>query len=463
MHEHRVLILGGGISGLTAGYELVRRGIPVVILEQETEAGGLFRTVGRDGFRFDLGGHRLYSEKPEIMGYYRDLGGDAIREVDRRSSIYLRGRLIDYPLELANAITAFGPRNAVRIGSSYLKAALGPSRNGTGSGPSGEYTFEDWVVSRFGRALYEIYFKPYTEKVWGIPCTEISSHWASSRISVGNLFQALYKSFFKRNSSKTLIDRFLYPDQGVGTLCDELVRRIRASGLGRLLTGAPVVRLGRVDGMWRAITGTGNDQAVHDAAALISTIPVHSLVDSLERGGMGAKSAVGESVRELFYRDLILVFVPLDKPRVSPDSWTYYPDTHVIFGRSHEPRNWSIRMVPKGQTSLCLEIFASRGDELWELPDQTLIDRSAQALMHFGLAQRREIRSPWVMRVSDAYPIYNIGYKPHLSRLHDYAATLPDFHLLGRTGSFKYMNSDLAIELAIALVNKITAGTRVPT
>ncbi len=463
MDHHRILILGAGVSGLVAGYEFVRRGIPVTILESENEPGGLFRTVSRDGYRFDLGGHRLYSEKPEIMDYYRDLGGNAIHEVERRSSIRLRERLIDYPLELSNAITAFGPVNAVRIGSSYLKAALASSRNGHGNGPSGEFTFEDWVVSRFGRALYEIYFRPYTEKVWGIPCTEISSHWASSRITVGNLFQAIYKSVFKRNTPKTLIDRFLYPDEGVGTLCDELVRRIEASGIGVIRTGSPVAHLSHDGKVWRATAGDKQNHERFEGDQVISTIPIHALVDCLETGGMGTKQSVGAATRELFYRDLVIVFMPINKRQVSPDSWTYFPDTEVIFGRTHEPRNWSVRMTPDGSTSLCLEIFAGRGDELWKLPDSVIIDRCADALARFGMLSRDEIVGPWVMRLTDAYPIYNIGYKPHLTRLHDYAASLPGFHLLGRTGSFKYMNSDLVIELAVAMVNKITVGIHIPT
>ena len=440
-------VLGGGLAGLTIAREIARSGRSVAVFERDADVGGLARTFRADGFSFDLGGHRFHSNNPDVVGWLQDLMGPDLLRVTRRSRIRLDGRFIDYPLRLAQGISAFGPREAVSITTSYVTALV--SRDTTEA-----VSFEHWVTRRFGRRLYDLYFRPYTEKVWGIGCHELAADWAAQRIGLPSLTQAVYRALVPaRTVPATAVPEFFYPRSGYGAITDRLADEIVANGQ-TVMTNASVEEVRFADD--EALIGVRGDDgapATCRCRHVISTIPVGALLRALSHD---AELAPLASSARLAYRGLVLIFLALDRARVSPDTWTYFPDPALIFGRAHEPKNWSSAMVPDRRvTSLALEVFCSPGEAPWTADDRALVDRTVGELEGIGWIRAREVRASWVIRVPCAYPIYSLDYRDQVARLRDALRRWPRLSLLGRTGSFQYLNADGVVEACFELASAL--------
>ncbi|MFQ5400688.1 MAG: FAD-dependent oxidoreductase [Anaerolineae bacterium] len=437
------VVLGGGIAGLTAARELLRRGQRVVVIEKGTEVGGLARTFVRDGFRFDLGGHRFHSNNPSVVQWLLDLLGDDLLTVPRSSRIKINGRFVDYPLTLPGAFTAFPPLQGAQVAASYFLARfISRSRP--------DLSFEDWVVRRFGRAMYRHFFQPYTEKVWGISGAELSAEWAAQRIGLPGIWQAIRHSLRPAaNPPATAVSQFHYPRAGFGMIPQALLKEIQ-SGDGVVLTRTIPTRITAVpDGFEVAVRGPDGEEVLH-AAELISTIPLGQLLRLLPTGNSNIQAQA-----RLHYRGLICLFLALNKERVTSDSWTYFPDPSFIFGRTHEPKNWSPQMVPEDSvTSLGVEIFATPAESggsgpdapIWSWPDEAIAEKAIGQFARLGWFDPAQVRDYWLLRLPHAYPIYDLGYRERLARVRAFLAQWPRLHLVGRTGSFRYMNSDGVIE-----------------
>jgi len=446
------VVLGGGVAGLTIGREIARAGRSVIVVERGATVGGLARTFRRDGYSFDLGGHRFHSNNPDVVGWLKTLMGDDLLRVDRRSRIHLSGRFIDYPLRLTQATRAFGAVNAVRGGLSYLGAAVTNHRQQA-------VTFEDWVTRRFGRVLYEIYFKPYTEKVWGLRCDQLSADWAAQRISVPNLADTVRGAMFPpKNPAPTAIRQFYYPRLGYGTISDRLADAIAADRQD-VWTSTSLASL--------RFRGAEAEVEVRDAAGkvrvvrcghVISTIPLDTLL-----GAMSREPGIAEVAADarLAYRGLVLVYLGVAKAQLSPDSWTYFPSPELLFGRTHEPKNWSAAMVPGPDvTSLALEIFSSPGEPAWESPDADLVERAVGELIELGWLRRGDVTRSWVLRAPNAYPVQDIGYRDRLARVRTALNRFPQLRLVGRTGAFSYMNVDGVVEDCFRLAAELDLNGR---
>lgn len=449
--DEHIILLGGGIAGLVTALELARRGRRVTVIEKDKKVGGLARTLVHGDFRFDIGGHRFHSHKPEIIGWIKELMGPDLLRVPRISHIHLQGKFVDYPIRFPNALSIFSPPQAARVISSYAAAAVRHRLNGH----TPDVSFEDWVVRRFGRAMYDVFFGPYTEKVWGIPCTQLSADWAAQRISLPSLSEALKRALIPgAEPPPTIISHFWYPRQGFGMIPDRMQQEIERLG-GRVLTGAGVTALQpEPEGRWQIIIQEEGGAQTLTADRIISSIPLNLLLRALPAPS-GAHAI--ERDFQLVYRDMILLFLALDLPRVSEDSWTYFPQPSLLCGRTHEPRNWSEEMAPAGFTSLAAEVFTSRGEPTWNMPDDQLIARALQDFEKIGFLKPGRLHDAWVLRVPFAYPVYYIGYADKVRAVKDFLNTrFPSLHLVGRTGSFRYMNSDGVIEDALALTNFLT-------
>lgn len=462
--DEQIVILGGGVAGLATGLELARRGHQVTVLEQGREVGGLARTFVKQtpagAFRFDIGGHRFHSHKPEIIGWVQELMGRDLLHVPRISRIYLprnsRGKFVDYPLQFPGALSIFPPLQAARILSSYAAAALRHKLDGQ----TPDVSFEDWVVRRFGRELYEVYFEPYTEKVWGVPCTELSADWAAQRINLPSLTEAVKRAIFPgATPPATIISHFWYPRQGFGMIPDRMRQEIERLG-SRVLTGASVrailpdeqvIANPQTGFQVHFEDGTGAQQLRADR--LISSIPVHFLLAGLPAETGSRQMAERFTLR---YRDIIVVYLALAMPQVSADSWTYFPGRELLVGRTHEPRNWSPEMAPSGYTSLSAEVFTSQGEPAWQQPDDALIQQAVADLENTGFLAGGKLLAGWVHRVKFAYPLYDIGYAAKVKEVRGFLDQWQNLHLVGRTGSFRYMNSDGVIEDALRLVDFLT-------
>jgi protoporphyrinogen oxidase len=441
------LILGGGLAGLTFALEAAGRGSRVAVLEKSPEVGGLARTAAYGAYRFDLGGHRFHSVWPHVTDWVRDLMDGDLLEVTRRSRILIDGQYVDYPLQLPNVLGALSLPKATQVLASYLKASWRRDDHHT------DASFESWVVSRFGRTLYDIYFRPYTEKVWGMDCTHLSADWASQRIRLPNLAAVVRGSLLRFTAPpSTLVSRFLYPPLGIGMIPARIAEKALATGRAAIHLNSQVFQaeLGDSHGMWRLHYRQDGRQGVITGRQVISTIPLGALMRILPSTGAPPPALDG-----LIYRGLVCVFLALDGPQISADTWTYFPDRHLTLGRTHEPPNWSPEMAPPGQTSLCAEVFCTEGDELWHQTDQQMISAVLDDLESVQFLARERVRDAWLLRIPDAYPVYGIGYTDALDRVHQYLARWPTLRLAGRTGSFQYLNMDKVIDQALGLVKEL--------
>jgi len=447
----RHVVIGAGPAGLTAARELAQQGRSVVVLEQAAIVGGLARTESYKGFHFDMGGHRFFTKVDEVQKIWQQvLGSDFLRR-PRLSRIYYDGRFFHYPLKPLNALAGLGLWRALLVVLSYLRWQLFPYKE--------ERTFEQWVTNRFGRRLFLTFFKTYTEKVWGIPCSELRAEWAAQRIKDLSLRSAVVAMFVKpRTTIKTLIEEFDYPRLGPGMMWRATADEIRRAG-GEVRLGAEVTEIRRtgrrVDGV--VVTGPRGEEPVR-GDQFLSSMPVTALVLRLSPP---APDAVREAARRLTYRDFLTVCLIVDRPDPFPDNWIYVHSPEVKVGRIQNFRSWSPDMVPDPtKASLGLEYFCSEGDALWTMADAELIRLGKEELERIGLARASEISDGCVFRVPKAYPVYDADYREHLDTVRGFVDGLENLQTIGRNGLHRYNNQDHAMLTGLLAVRNLEGGAR---
>ena len=438
-------MVGAGPAGLTAAYLLSKAGVSVTVLEGDSTVGGISRTARYKQFRFDIGGHRFFTKVAPVQALWEEILGDEFISVPRLSRIHYRGQYFDYPIKAGNALKGLGPFTALGIVLSYLKWHYRPY--------AVEENFEQWVTNRFGKRLYEIFFKTYTEKVWGIPCTEIRAEWAAQRIQGLSLARAILSatSLTKRSTAiKTLIHEFRYPRLGPGQMwerCHDLVHAMGNEVLLNHYVNAVELAGGRVTAV-RAMTPDGERR--FEADHVISTTAVRSLVRALRPA---APPAIRTAAEGLKYRDFLVVALIVNRERLFPDNWIYIHTPGVEVGRIQNFNNWSAAMVPvAGKTCLGLEYFCFKGDGLWDSPDADLRARAARELEQLGLARARDVEDGAVIRMPKAYPIYDSAYRDHLDVVRSHIDPIPNLHTVGRNGMHKYNNQDHSMLTAMMAV-----------
>jgi protoporphyrinogen oxidase len=447
MHGTTV-IFGGGLAGLSAGFSLVKEKQPVIILEGEIEVGGLARTIKKSGFRFDLGGHRFITKKDRIKHFVSDLLDGQLLVVPRRSKIYIRGKFFDYPLRPSNALFGLGISTTMRAMSDYLYEKIKYSFKQPVS-----VSLEEWVIHNFGRTMFNLYFKDYSEKVWGITCREISKEWISERIKGLSLWVALKNAFFKFSGQEidTLVDKFIYPPLGIGHISDTLRTKIERNN--PVLTDTRILEVHHRDFLIQktVVAHNGKTYTVK-GSQFISSIPLPSLVQIL-------KPAVPEKILEaalhLKYRDLVVVTIMLNRDKVTDLTWLYLPEKDMAIGRIHEPKNWSPSMAPEGKTHIVSEYFCFENDNIWNLSDREITKITTESLERLGFIKKSEVIDHHVIRVPKAYPLFEIGYHKHYDTILNYLENFRNLHIAGRTGMFRYYNMDYAIESGIEAAEKI--------
>lgn len=458
-----VLIIGAGPAGLTAGYALTKEGRSVCLLETDpVYVGGISRTVQYKGYRFDIGGHRFFSKSGEIEALWTEILGADLLERPRLSRIFYRGKFFSYPLKPIEAFRKLGPVESVRCVASYLASKLGAKVEAR--------SFEDWVSRQFGRRLYEIFFKTYTEKVWGMPCTEISADWAAQRIKglslSAALMNALSSNLFEQKSGeetvKTLIRSFRYPRLGPGMMWERCAEKVLENG-GVIEQGWRVVELRWLpaEEVWHVTAQSVDGELRHWVARdVISTMPMQELGQCLRP--MLSNRAEG-SARSLRYRDFLTVALILDEKQPLDDNWIYIHDAGVKVGRIQNFKSWSPELVPEaGRTCLGLEYFCFEGDGLWNSPDEDLIQLATDEVDQIGLARRSAVRDACVVRQAKAYPVYDEHYQRHVENLRvELENRCPHLHLAGRNGMHKYNNQDHSMMTALLTARNILAGRKV--
>lgn len=432
------IIFGAGPAGLAAALELVRRGKKVLVSEKEPQVGGISKTIEYKGYRFDLGGHRFFTKSKEVNDLWnKTLGGDFLLR-PRSSRIYYKNRFFDYPLKPVNALRGLGFFTSIGILASYLQTKLFPCKE--------EKTFEEWVSNRFGRKLYRIFFKTYTEKLWGIPCTQIQAEWAAQRIKGLSFTSAVRNALFpdKNKKIKTLIDEFHYPRLGPGMMYEKMASDIVSSG-GRLLLETEVTLIEQKDNRRVEAVRLKNKQGEErlEADFFISSMPITDLV---LRMTPPPPPHVLKAAQGLKYRSFLTVNVILDAPNPFPDTWIYVHSPEIRMGRIQNFKSWSPYMVadPK-KTALGLEYFCTEGDELWNTPDQKLIELGISELEKIKLGRRADFVDGFVTRVPKAYPVYDALYPENIRIIREYLNGFRNLQPIGRYGMFKYNNMDHSI------------------
>jgi protoporphyrinogen oxidase len=456
-----VFIIGAGPAGLTAAYCLTKETPSVVVAEKDPDyVGGISRTIRHHGFLFDIGGHRFFSKSREIVDLWHEILPADFIERPRLSRIYYNGKYFSYPLKAVEALATLGPVTSFACILSYLWARAFPIKN--------PRTFHDWVRNEFGERLFQIFFKTYTEKVWGISCDEISADWAVQRIKGLDLSvavrDAVRRSFRLQprakagETIKSLIERFEYPRRGPGMMWEAAARKVEAQG-GRVLMGRELEDLNYdpAQGLWQISLATKcGTRERYIARHIISSAPVAELIGKIFPAPQSLKHAV-----ELRYRDFITVALMIKKPSLFADNWIYIHDSTVRVGRVQNFGSWSPEMVPDMMSCLGLEYFCFEGDGLWTATDAELIALATSEAAKIGLITADDVSDGFVVRQPKAYPIYDDFYREHMAEIRsDIEANYPALHLVGRNGMHKYNNQDHAMMTAMLTARNILAGRR---
>ncbi|MDQ8046335.1 MAG: NAD(P)/FAD-dependent oxidoreductase [Solirubrobacteraceae bacterium] len=442
------LVLGGGPAGLTAGYQLVKANRSVRVFEGEDQVGGIAMTVERDGYRFDLGGHRFFTKNQEVDDLWHEIMGGEFLKRPRQSRIYWNKKFLEYPLEGTDVIKKLGPVELFRAGMSYLKAAIFNKKGN-------EKSLEEWVINRFGKRLYQLFFKSYTEKVWGVPCDELGADWAAQRIKDLSFISAAKAAFFGDGSGKhkSLIKEFNYPRFGPGQMWEQMTDRINEQGgtveLESMVTGITI------EG--NRVTHVEVNGEQQEAGHVISSLPLRNIVGL---AGEAAPKEVVEAAQGLRYRDFLTVALVVDGADLFPDNWIYIHEPDVKVGRIQNFRSWSPWMVPdQSKASIGMEYFCFAGDEMWEMDDDDLVALATKELVQIGLIDKASrVDRGYAVRVPKAYPMYDEDYDKRVDVIKQWVNSIENLAQVGRNGLHRYNNSDHSMLSAMRAVDNFVLG-----
>ena len=445
-----VVIIGAGPAGLTAAAHLQERGgHTATVLEADDIVGGISRTVERDGWRFDIGGHRFFTKVPEVQQFWhRVLDDDDFLLRPRMSRIYYNGKFFDYPLKPMNALKNLGVIEAIRCVLSYAWARIRP--------PKDQTTFEGWTAARFGWRLYGTFFKTYTEKVWGVPASELQADFAAQRIKNLSLSKAVLSALNPRRDPTavtSLIEEFEYPRLGPGMMWEVCQQQVEAGGT-KVLLETPVVEIQRDDrGATGVVALTGDAETVYPADHVVSSMPFSALLKAMEPP---APQHVQDAADDLAYRDFLTVALVVPESAGFPDNWIYVHSPEVNVGRIQNYGSWSPYLVHDGKTCLGLEYFVFEGDELWEMPDEELVVLATRELATIGLIDPAQVEKGYVVRMPKAYPTYDERFQRNVDVMREWIeAEVPNVWPVGRNGMHRYNNQDHSMFTAMLAVDNI--------
>ncbi|MEA2843578.1 MAG: hypothetical protein QOJ69_1249 [Actinomycetota bacterium] len=440
-----VVIIGAGPAGLTAAWELSKSDHTATILEADSVVGGIAQTAQRDGWRFDIGGHRFFTKVQAVEDVWHEiLTDDEFLLRPRMSRIFYNGKFFDYPLKPGNALKSLGLVESVRCVASYGWARVRP--------PKDQTTFEGWTASRFGYRLYRIFFKTYTEKLWGVPATEIQADWAAQRIKNLSLMKAVTNAILPSRNQKeitSLIEEFQYPKYGPGMMWERCREKVEERGT-KVEMESPVTAVHHAGGRAVAVSTPGGR---HPASHVISSMPISTLLKIMDPP---PPEEVLAAANGLHYRDFLTIALVVPESCGFPDNWIYVHSPDVRLGRIQNFGSWSPYLVKEGRTCLGLEYFVFEGDDLWTMADDDLVELGKKELGILGLVDPSKVESGYVVRMPKAYPMYDATYKANVKTLRDWIqANTPNVFPVGRNGMHRYNNQDHSMYTAMLSVRNI--------
>lgn len=452
------IVMGAGPGGLCSAYVLSKAGVPTTVLEKAPFVGGLARTIRHQTefgeFKFDIGGHRWFTKNDELNALFREVIAEELLWVNRISRIYFDGKYVDYPLKISNALKAIGPVVAAQAMADY-----GRTRVQKRLRPAAVETMEDAYIDQFGPTLYRLFFQRYSEKVWGLPCNQMSGDWVSQRSKGMSLVTAVKDAVVpSKGKVVSLIDEFMYPRGGFGRFSERMADAVQAAG-NDIRLSTSVERVHREGNRVVGVTvRTENGTERLEAENYISSVPLTLLAKIIDPAPPADILAAADS---LTFRNIITVNLMLNKRQVTPDTWLYVHDRNILFGRFHEPKNWSPAMVPGDEfTSLVVEYFCSYGDHIWSMSEEDLVARTVQHLVNdLGFITPDEVIGGFAIRAPRAYPAYVMGYEEPLARIKAFIDELDNLQIIGRYGTFRYNNTDHSIETGLLAAKNILGET----
>lgn len=453
MHKSKqVVILGAGLAGLAAGYELTKAGFKVTIFEKEKEVGGLARTIEKDGFRFDTGPHRWYTKNDMVNNWMLKLLGSEVIKVPRLTRIYFDKTFFHYPIKIKSTLKGMGVLKTVMAVVDYGIVRLSQLIY-----KKEPINLEDGYISKFGRTLYHLFFKRYSEKLWGTSCKNISADWIGQRTRGFNISTILKDMLFRSKDVVSFVDEFSYPKKGIGRIAEKMAEEIQKGG-GQLVLNATV---GKVLHKKNRITGievTQKTKKKYGADEIVSSIALSDLVNQLDPQ---VPKEIHILNRKLTYREELQVVLFIKKTHITPDTWVYVHSLDLPFVRFMEMDNWSDELSPKGTTSLVFEIACNEGDEYWRMPDKRIVELVTDTFINeFRLIEKNDILGSFVHRMPKEYPVYHIGYRQDVDELKAFLSQFENLQVVGRNGTFRYNNMDHSIEMGLYAAWNIIEGER---
>lgn len=433
-HEKKIGIIGAGPAGLTAGYLLSKNGYKVDVYEAAEAVGGMCRTIELWNNKVDIGPHRFFSNDRRVNELWLEIAGGDYEMVKRLTRIFYKRKYFDYPLKPVNAFVNLGPVETMRCLSSYAKQRFSAKNVGD--------DFESWVVKKFGYRLYSIFFKTYSEKLWGIPCTELDADFAAQRIKKLSLYEAVKNSFGGGGGHKTLVDEFAYPVGGTGMIYERMAKKIDEQS-GHVFTHSPVKKILVVNDKATGLQLSNGEEKHFDH--VISSMPLTHLVRTID----GVPPEVAESVSRLKFRNTILVYLHIEGESLFPDNWLYIHSDDLTTGRITNFSNWVPQTRGSDNTVLALEFWCNGEDAIWTASDDELIDLAKKDIMKTGLIGKHRILDGFVHRIPKCYPVYERGYKSNLLQVQNWLKGISNLSVIGRYGAFKYNNQDHSILMGI--------------
>lgn len=442
----KVIVIGAGPAGLSCAHELAKKGVDVHIYEASEFVGGMSRSFDLWGQRVDLGPHRFFSKEKKINQFFAEVLKGEFTMINRLTRIYYKKRFFQYPLKFTNVLFNLNPFTITRILWDYLLQRINPIKNPT--------TFESWVTNRFGKKLYEIFFKSYSEKLWGIPCSKIDAEWAAQRIKTLSLIGAVISAIRGNagNKHKTLVDEFAYPKHGTGLLYEKCAEQIKSNG-GNIHLSNPVKKV-TVNESNQAKGIELMDGSKIEADYVISTMPFTTMIKGIEN----VPQPVQEAADQLYFRNTILVYLEVDGVGLFEDNWIYVHSPDVRHGRITNFRNWCPTLYGDKKTSIiCLEFWAFEKDEIWTMDDEKLSNIAKDEIGKLNLVPKSmDILNSKVIRIPRCYPVYETGYQAPLKTLEEFVDGIDKLIPIGRYGSFKYNNQDHSILMGLLAAENIT-------
>lgn len=443
----KTIIIGAGPAGLSCGYELSKQGNTVEIFEASPYIGGMARSFDLWEQRVDLGPHRFFSKQKEVNIFFSELIKDDFTTVNRQTRIYFKQNYFEYPLKLGNVLTNLQPLVIFQILWHYSIKKINPIKN--------PKNFEEWVTNRFGKKLFEIFFKHYTEKLWGIRCSKIDADWAAQRIKTLTLIGAIKSAIVgnKGNTHKTLVDQFSYPKNGTGTLYERAAQEIKNQG-GKLKLDQPIKRVLLKNNNTKVKGVELKDGTIIKAKNVVSTMPLTLLI----KGFNNVPTKVQKAVNNLYFRNTILVYLEIDQEHLFTDNWLYIHSPDIKHGRITNFRNWCSSLNKNKKTTiLCLEFWCFENDEIWTGDEQNIINTAHEEIFKINLIPKTsKIINSKVVKVPKCYPVYETGYQNNVNIIIDYLNTMEGLYPIGRYGAYKYNNQDHSILMGLLAAQKIT-------